>query len=162
MIDFSNIGKQYSQSNSTSNSNSTSGLSQEGQNAVNPLLGIGATSMPSHIDAWGANAMNQYRVGANDITNAMNQVANQRASQGIMGGTEANNLRANVLSNLAMPTLQNQANVLQNTMQMKAQAIPQLIGLTQQSNNMGNSTASSYSQSPEDYRIIASMINNQW
>lgn len=165
-IDFSNIGPAWGMSvgNSTANSNSNSGLSQQGIQALTPLLGTGKGSMPSLIDDWASKAANSYQVSAQDIINTMNQVANQRAGHGIMGGTESQNLMANMLTNLMTPTLQNQANVYQNAMTAKAQTMPQLIGLTNQSGSTGGSTSNnmSYNTSPQDYQIIANLLNQQW
>ncbi len=56
------------------------------------------------------NALSQYSnipglassvTGYNQIASAFNDVANQRAAQGILNGTEAQNLRADTLSGLA-------------------------------------------------------------
>lgn len=55
-------------------------------------------------------ALNQYQnipgltnqmLGYNDTISGLNQVANARAAQGILGGTEAQNLRGNMLSGMA-------------------------------------------------------------
>lgn len=54
----------------------------------------------------------QQTLGYGRIWDAMNQVANQRAAMGINRGTEAENLRGNVLSNLAQNQAPMQANLM--------------------------------------------------
>ena len=165
-IDFSNIKPQFSVSGSTGTSanNSQSGLSQMGNNALAPLLGTGQGSMPNLIDDWTNNVMSKLTVSQNDIMDQINQAANIQAQKGIMGGTEANNLRATMLRQLIQPTLQQQAQTLTSGMAAKAQAMPNLIGLTQQSGSTGsaNNNSMSYGQSPQDYQIIADMIRAGW
>ena len=165
-IDFSNIKPQFSISGSTGTSanNSQSGLSQMGNNALAPLLGTGQGSMPSLIDDWTNNVMSKLTVSQNDILDTINQAANIQAQKGIMGGTEANNLRATMLRQLIQPTLQQQAQILTTGLAAKAHAMPNLIGLTQQSGSTGtaNNNSMSYGQSPQDYQIIADMIRAGW
>lgn len=165
-IDFSNIKPQFSISGSTgtSTNNSQSGLSQMGINALSPLLGTGTGSMPNLIDDWTNNVMSKLTVSQNDIMDQINQAANIQAQKGIMGGTEANNLRATMLRQLIQPTLQQQAQTLTSAMAAKAQSMPSLIGLTQQSGSTGtaNNNSMSYGQSPQDYQIIADMIRAGW
>ena len=165
-IDFSNIKPQFSISGSTGTSanNSQSGLSQMGINALSPLLGTGTGSMPNLIDDWTNNVMTKLTVSQNDIMDQINQAANIQAQKGIMGGTEANNLRATMLRQLIQPTLQQQAQTLTSGMAAKAQSMPSLIGLTQQSGSTGtaNNNSMSYGQSPQDYQIIADMIRSGW
>ena len=165
-IDFSNIKPQFSISGSTGTSanNSQSGLSQMGNNALAPLLGTGQGSMPSLIDDWTNDVMSKLTVSQNDILDRINQAANIQAQKGIMGGTEANNLRATMLRQLIQPTLQQQAQILTTGLAAKAQAMPNLIGLTQQSGSTGtaNNNSMSYGQSPQDYQIIADMIRAGW
>ena len=165
-IDFSNIKPQFSISGSTGTSanNSQSGLSQMGINALSPLLGTGTGSMPNLIDDWTNNVMSKLTVSQNDIMDQINQAANIQAQKGIMGGTEANNLRATMLQQLIQPTLQQQAQTLTSGMAAKAQSMQNLIGLTQQSGSTGtaNNNSMSYGQSPQDYQIIADMIRAGW
>ena len=165
-IDFSNIKPQFSISGSTGTSanNSQSGLSQMGINALSPLLGTGTGSMPNLIDDWTNNVMSKLTVSQNDIMDQINQAANIQAQKGIMGGTEANNLRATMLRQLIQPTLQQQAQTLTSGMAAKAQSMQNLIGLTQQSGSTGtaNNNSMSYGQSPQDYQIIADMIRAGW
>jgi len=148
ILDFSNITPSYSYSRSAS------GLGPTAFNQFKPLLGTGQGSMPDLISKWGDRAMSQYKVGQDDIINVMNQVANDRASRGIMGGTEAQNLRANLLGQLAQSTLDNRANVLGQVMDLSARAMPQLLSLGQRSDSFNFNT------SPDDYRIIADMIQS--
>ena len=165
-IDFSNIKPQFSISGSTGTSanNSQSGLSQMGNNALAPLLGTGTGSMPNLIDDWTNDVMSKLTISQNDIMDQINQAANIQAQKGIMGGTEANNLRATMLRQLIQPTLQQQAQILTTGLAAKAQAMPNLIGLTQQSGSTGtaNNNSMSYGQSPQDYQIIADMIRAGW
>lgn len=147
---------------------SRTGLSQQGQTALYPLLGTGQGSMPSMIEAWTNDLVKNYRVTADDTIRALNSVANKRAEQGIMGGTEAQNLRANVLSNMAMAKqdLANQAGL--NAINLKTNVIPTLLGLTEESKSYNTGTSksqsvnsgqsSNYSTSPTDYQIIADIL----
>lgn len=181
-LDFSQIGPSYSTSSqsgssyssgssqSSSSGGSHSGLSEEGQNALHPLLGTGQGSMPSMIDAWANDLVKGYRVSAEDTIRALNAVANKRAQQGIMGGTEAENLRANTLSNLSMAKQDLANNAILKAMDLKTDVIPKLIALTQEADSHATSSSSStqsgssssagssYSTSPDDYRIIADLI----
>lgn len=102
-------------------------------------------------------------VNQNDILNTINQVNNVKANRNLLGGTEMNNLTADMLTRLISPTLQNQASLLTQALGSKASIMPQLIGLTQQSGSTGagQSSGFSYNQSPDDYQIIASILNNQ-
>lgn len=173
-FDLSGIGPQFSTSrnqsggtNYSSSSNKTA-LNTEGKAALNPLLGTGPGSMPNLIDNWAAETNKNFKVTGDEMINALNQVANTRAQMGILGGTEAQNMRANMLTNLIQPTLQNRANTLRQASAMKTQAMPTLIELTRESQGGGTSGGTtsgnsySYSQSPEDYRIIADIINRQY
>lgn len=181
-IDWSNLGPSWSAGASNQNSNSVSdsvnyssgsswsGLTKEGKEALNPLLGTGQGSMPSMIDAWTNDLVKNYRVTADDTIRALNAVANKRAEQGILGGTEAQNLRGNVLSNMAMAKqdLANQAGL--NAINLKTGVIPTLIGLTQESQgsqsgggqssskSVSTGTSNQYSTSPTDYQIIADIL----
>jgi len=177
-IDWSNLGPSWSSgesnsegwslSNASNTGNSWSGLTDEGKTALYPLLGTGQGSMPSMIDAWTNDLVKNYRVTADDTIRALNAVANKRAEQGIMGGTEAQNLRANVLGNMAMQKQDLIAQAGQNGINLKTSAIPQLIGLTQESVSENDGTSksaslntghsSTFSTSPTDYQIILEMI----
>lgn len=148
VLDFSNITPSYSYSTSGS------GLGPTAQSQYGQLLGTGKGSMPELISGWGQQAMNQYRTTQSDIINAMNQVANQRSAAGIMGGTESQNLLANTMANLAKTTADKQGDVLSDMMSLKTQAMPQLLSLGQRSDSFNFNT------SPDDYRIIADMIQS--
>ena len=148
VLDFSNITPSYSYSASGS------GLGDTAFNAYKPLLGTGAGSMPDLIGNWGKQAMSQYKTTQNDIINAMNQVANQRSAAGIMGGTESQNLLSNVMANLAKTTADKQGDVLTDVMGLRAQSMPQLLSLGQRSDSFNFNT------SPDDYRIIADMVQS--
>lgn len=165
-IDFSGLKPSYGYSTSNNNSSnvSHSGLSDMGKNALSPLLGTGPGSMPGNIDDWTNKILGNLTVSQNDIMDRINQAANAQAKRGILGGTEATNLRASMLTQLMNPTLQRQADAMQQALGLKTQVMPQLIGLTQQSSGLGagGSNSYSYNQSPDDYQIIAQMLNNQW
>lgn len=165
-IDFSGLKPSYgySMSNNNSSNVSHSGLSDMGNKALSPLLGTGPGSMPGNIDDWTNKILGNLTVSQNDIMDRINQAANAQAKRGILGGTEATNLRASMLTQLMNPTLQRQADAMQQALGLKTQVMPQLIGLTQQSSGLGagGSNSYSYNQSPDDYQIIAQMLNNQW
>ena len=165
-IDFSNIKPQFSMSagTSTNNSNSYSGLSREGMNALMPLLSDGASGLSNRIDQWADQAAGKYYTKGSDIIDTMNQVANKRAQSGILGGTEAQNLRANMLGQLLDRTLGEQAKLYSQGLNLKATSVPQLLNLLQQSTSTGQAQSNnmSYGQSPQDYQIIADMIRAGW
>ena len=79
--------------------------------------------LPNQIDAWTQNAVNRQRVTGEDISNVLSAVANQRNAQGIMGGTESDNLGATTISNLGKIITENQNNLLSNANNLKASAI---------------------------------------
>lgn len=148
MLDFSNITPSYSYSSAGS------GLGNTAFNQLKPLLGTGKGSMPDLIGNWGKQAMQQYKTSQNDIINTMNQAANDRSARGIMGGTESQNLLSNLLSNLAKTTADKQGDVMSRQMGLSAQAMPQLLSLGQRSDSFNFNT------SPDDYRIIADMVQS--
>lgn len=79
-----------------------------------------AQDLPRRIDEWSRAAGPTY----DDIVGKMIQTANDRAGRGIMAGTEAENLRGNLLAQLA-----NQHR--QDALQLKTQAamqLPQIAG----------------------------------
>jgi hypothetical protein len=165
-IDFSGLMPSFSmnQSSNSSNSQANSGLSQMGQQALQPLLGTGQGSMPSLIDQWAGDTIGKLDVNQRDIMNTINQSMNVLANKGIVGGTEATNLRSQMLLDLINPTLDRQAGVLNSAMNAKANAMPTLLGLTRQSNSTatGSGNGWGYSQSPDDYQIISNIINSNW
>ena len=165
-VDFSKLMPQFNWSigSSTNNQNSYSGLSREGMNALLPLLSDGASGLSNRIDQWADQAASKYYTKGSDIIDTMNQVANKRASMGILGGTEAQNLRANMLGQLLDRTLGEQAKLYSQGLNLKASTVPQLLSLLQQSTSTGTAKSNnmSYGQSPQDYQIIADMIRAGW
>ena len=108
MIDFTNMKSPWSESTSWSG---VQGPAREGiENTLGQLTGDGmsrwntaldqAWGMPDQINQWASERIKQQRLGADDWYNAMSRVANQRASQGVLGGTETQALRGNVMSRL--------------------------------------------------------------
>jgi len=95
-----------------------SGMVPQYGQSMNRLLGL-----PEEIDDWTNERMKHMRVRGDDITNTMNQVANQRASKGIMGGTEANNLRAGLLYMLMRGVQEEQQTAMGEGNQLKSAAI---------------------------------------
>jgi hypothetical protein len=91
-----------------------------------PLYGQSLERMlglPGEIDQWTQDLISGYRTRNEDIIQAMNAVANQRAAQGIMGGTETENLRARTMANLAEQEQQQRQDALLNAMGLKTGAI---------------------------------------
>lgn len=165
-IDFSNIKPQFSFNlgNTSSSNSSHSGLNNTGQAALGRLLGSGDGNYGKLIDYDAARIANNYRLTGRDIIDQMNQVANQRASMGILGGTEAQNLRSNMLYQLMKGTIDKRAAAETEAMRLKAQQLPALLGLSNETDSYGSSKNQSfgYSQSPQDYQIIADMIRSGW
>jgi len=108
-LDLTNI------KNPTQTSNSWSGLGEGPartgiENTLGQLTGKGmggwdtalsnASQMPGQIQGWTSERIKNQRLGADDWANAMGSVAKQRTNQGILGGSESNNLRGNVMSRL--------------------------------------------------------------
>lgn len=79
--------------------------------------------LPGEIDTWAQNQMKNYRVTNDDIRDAMSAVANARAGKGIMGGTENQNLRSNVMAAMAKNVADKKAAIQQQADAMKASAI---------------------------------------
>jgi len=160
-IDFSGLLPQFNVglSQSTGNNSSYSGLNDYGRSQLQGLLGGG---LSADLQRRANEISNNYRVTGRDIINQMNQVANQRAAMGIMGGTEAENLRSNMLYSLMKDTLDNRANAQTQAMQLEAQAIPQLLSLARENTSTGttNSNNFSYGQSPQDYQIMLQALMN--
>ncbi len=132
--DFS--GFKGSASSSSNSSNSQSALptwaTEDAQNLLGQLGGMvpqygqsmnRLLGLPEEIDDWTNERMKHMRVRGDDITNTMNQVANQRASKGIMGGTEANNLRAGLLYMLMRGVQEEQQTAMGEGNQLKSAAI---------------------------------------
>jgi hypothetical protein len=90
----------------------------------------GYKNLPSQIDEWMQNSLNRQRMTGEQATNIFNRVGNQRAGSGIMGGTENQNMEANVMAELAKIFNDNQTNIEMNGNTMKAQAISGLPGQT--------------------------------
>lgn len=162
-IDFSGLGPSFSRSQNLSQSMARSGLQDPwAREYIRQLVTPGEGSIYSSIDDWMNDIIGQYRVTGDQAANVMNQVANQRAAQGIMAGTEAENLRANVLSNLAQQQQARVGDVLGQGMNLKSGMLPTLMNLLSTTESQSTGGGESYSQSPEDYRIIASMIQSNF
>ena len=108
MVDFTNVKNPWTESTSWQG---LSGDARQGiENTLGQLTGDGlnrwnqsldqAWGMPEKIDQWASERIKQQRLGADDWYNAMGSVAKQRTGQGIMGGTESQNLRSGVMANL--------------------------------------------------------------
>ena len=91
----------------------------------------GYAGLPGQIDKWTEDTVKNYRLGGDDIINTLNAVANDRASKNILGGTEATNLRSNMLSQLMQQILGLRANVESQGTALKAGAVSGLPGATQ-------------------------------
>ncbi len=86
--------------------------------ALNRLMGL-----PEQIDADTAERLKQFRVRGEDVSDALSQAANLRAGRGIMGGTEGQNLRANLLSELMQRVETQREGVLDTAQQQKIASI---------------------------------------
>jgi hypothetical protein len=79
--------------------------------------------LSSDIDDWTQNALNRQRVTGDQVTEVLNSVANQRAGSGIMGGTEATNLDAATMAELADLLAENKSAIELAGNQAKSAAI---------------------------------------
>ena len=84
------------------------------------------SELPATIDDWTSELMKRYRVNRNDVIDTLNAVANQRAAQGILGGTEAQNLRATMLNQSMNPLYQLQNQALQNALASKVGVLSEM------------------------------------
>ena len=181
-LDWSNLGDPYGISTSTSYSGLNPELygqlteSLSGVQDLLPLYGQamgGLMDLPQNIDSWTNNLINQYKVGGDDIVNTMNAVAQDRMGKGIMGGTETENLRSNMLSQLLKDTNDKRAEALQNAIgyktgaitaapdaaQMPYQALTSLLGL----GDISESNSYSYNTDPTALAgIVASLIQSNY
>ena len=85
------------------------------------LLGL-----PKDIDNWTTELNRQYRLGIDDITERMAEAANIHAARGTLGGTEAANLRSEMLSDLARDIQNKKAENLERAVASKISTIPQI------------------------------------
>ena len=76
--------------------------------------------LPQMIDDWTDESLKRQRVTGDMATGVFNQVANQRAGSGTMGGTENQNLEANAQARLSQIILENQNNIQNQANQLKA------------------------------------------
>jgi hypothetical protein len=113
--------------------------------------------LPGKIDEWTQNAMNRQRATGDQVSGIFNQVANQRAGSGIMGGTEQENVLAQMLTNLARIHGDNQSNIEMAGAGMKANAIS---GLPGTSMLPINAMAGLYGQNAADQQNWASLAAN--
>jgi len=81
--------------------------------------------LPQSIDTWTNDLIQGYRTRNDQIVNAMNAVANQRASQNILQGSESENLRANTLAALAQTENDQRNAALTNALGLKTGVIGQ-------------------------------------
>jgi len=79
--------------------------------------------LPGQIDSWLNDIVGRYKVTGRNIIDTMNKAANARAGRGIQGGTENQNLRANLLSQLRGDVQAKQTQALSDAMQLKTGAI---------------------------------------
>lgn len=87
-----------------------------------------ASQLPGKIDEWSQNAMNRQRATGDQVTGIFNQLGNQRAGSGIMGGTTQDNALAQAMTNLSKMYSDNRTNIDMAGNQMKANAISALPG----------------------------------
>ncbi len=119
-----------------------------------------AAKLPDQIDEWTANAMNRQRATGDQAASIFNEVGNQRAGSGIMGGTEYDNAIANYQTNLAKGLIDNKTSIEQAGNQAKANVIA---GLPAQAMAGIDAMSSLYGQNAADQHawanIAAQMIN---
>ena len=91
--------------------------------AVQNFMGL-----PDKIDQYTSDQVKNYRLRGDDIISVLNEVANRRSKANILGGTESENLRSNMLSQLMQGILGQQAAADAQGTQLKTQAITGLPG----------------------------------
>jgi len=175
IVDFSTVPNPYSSSNSWSGLTGPSRSTLEqtlGDLTGNAMSGWGsalgqAGSMPQQINAWADDRIRTQRLQADDWYNAMSAVANQRASQGIMGGTETQNLQGSVMSQLIGDLTARQDAIRDQANQMRlasTMAMPELWGaqagmIPQIGSLLREGMTTSYSEDPAAIaNIIARLI----
>lgn len=177
-LDWSSMGDPYSMSMSSS------GVDPQYSDILNSVMGYNAAQMPMYtesmqalqglpkkIDQWTGDLNDQYRITGEDAITQLNAVGNQRANQGIMGGTEANNMRSNALYQLVKDQNDKKAENLTNALGLKTNATmiaPELSQLPYESfaQLMGQGQTSqsmSYETDPTKLAgIIASLIQTNY
>lgn len=83
-------------------------------------------ALPGQIDQFTDDAIKRQRLTGDQATRLLSKVAGQRASSGIQGGTEAENLRSGVINDFLKNITTNQQNLQATGAQMKASAISNL------------------------------------
>jgi len=79
--------------------------------------------LPATIDQWKQDALRGQRLTGDQSASILNQVANARAGSGIMGGTEANNLKADLFARTTDNINRNRTNINQAYDSLKAKTI---------------------------------------
>ncbi len=86
------------------------------------------SNLPSKIDNWSNEAMKYQRATGDQVTSILDQIGEQRAGSGVMGGTESNAIKARYLADFSKILNDNKLNIMSNANNMKSQAISALPG----------------------------------
>lgn len=114
----------------------------------------GMKDLPGQIDNWADESIKRQRATGDQVTALLGQVGEQRAGSGIMGGTEAQNLRSNTINDLNKIILGNQDNILNQATQMKANTIASMPSMAMMP---VDSMANLYSLNSNDQHFWASL-----
>lgn len=144
-----------------SNTNAPGWINSLGQSIPNYFDAYNSSKdLPNMIDNWMKNSINRQRMTGDQVKGIFNQVGNQRAGSGIMGGTEYDNSVAALTSNLAKIFEENQGNIEMTGNQLKANSIS---GLPTQAMAGINALTSLYGTNASDQQnwaqLAAQMIN---